>query len=99
MRSAAVPVSLLILVVLIATVVLLPRLFKAEVETDESVTEMEYALPVSLSPASVSISPSEMVAVTTPVVAAARVLACEVLAVPVLTLRFSSPRLLMPEEA
>ncbi|WP_186539049.1 hypothetical protein [Synechococcus sp. BIOS-E4-1] len=42
-------------------------------------------------------SPSEMVAVTTPDVAAARALACEVEAVPLLTLTASLPRPVMPE--
>ena len=56
-------------------------------------------MPVSVSPARVARSPSERVAVTTPDVAAARVLACEVEAVPLLTETASLPRLLMPPDA
>ena len=46
----------------------------ADAATDASVIVIEYALPVSFNPANVAISPSEIVAVTTPVVWAARVL-------------------------
>ena len=56
-------------------------------------------MPVSVSPARVARSPSERVAVTTPDVAAARVLACEVEAVPLLTETASLPRPVMVNEA
>ena len=52
---------------------------------------------VSVRPARVAMSPSEMVAVTTPDVSAARLLACEVEALPLLTLTASLPRPEMPE--
>ena len=54
-------------------------------------------MPVSVREARVARSPSERVAVTTSVVAAARVLACAVVAVPLLTLIASLPRPVMPE--
>ena len=73
MISAAVPV-IVVEVTVIGTVVLALRVLSADAATDGSVTVTVYAFPVSLSPARVAISPSEIVAVTTPVVWAARVL-------------------------
>ena len=76
---------------LMATVVLPSRVLSSAAATVVSVMVMEKALPVSVRSARVAISPSEMVAVTTPDVAAARVLASVVVASPLLTLTVSSP--------
>ena len=55
-------------------------------------------MPVPVSAASVARSPSAIVAVTMPDVAAARALACEVVAVPLSTLMASLPKPVMPSE-
>ena len=66
-----------------STVVLLSRVLSADAATELSVILIENALPVSFNPASVVISPSEIDAVITPVVSAARALALAVIITPV----------------
>ena len=76
------------------TVVLLSRVLSADAETDASVTVIVYAFPVSVSPARVAISPSEIAAVITPVVWAARVLAwATVNSPPIVHASFPSPKI------
>ena len=60
---------------------------------------IEYAFPVSDNPANVDISPSEIVAVTIPDVAAANVLAWLVVAVPLVIFMASLPRFEIPDDA
>ena len=95
--SDAVPVSDVTATALTATVVAASIVFSDPAAAVVSVTVMVYALPVPVSVASDDTSPLEMVAVTTPEVAASTRFALATELDPV-SVTASSPRPVMPAE-